>query len=37
MKSLPGILVGIAVGAVVGVLLAPSSGKKNPETYYIGV
>ncbi|GAB3751936.1 YtxH domain-containing protein [Spirosoma pomorum] len=28
MKSLPGILVGLAVGAVVGVLLAPSSGKK---------
>jgi gas vesicle protein len=28
MKSLPGILVGIAVGAVVGILLAPSSGKK---------
>jgi gas vesicle protein len=28
MKSLPGILVGLAVGAVVGVLMAPSSGKK---------
>ena len=28
MKSLPGILVGLAVGAVVGLLLAPESGKK---------
>lgn len=28
MKSLPGILVGLAVGAVVGILLAPESGKK---------
>ena len=28
MKSLPGILVGLAVGAVVGVLLAPQSGRK---------
>ncbi|QHV94053.1 YtxH domain-containing protein [Spirosoma endbachense] len=28
MKSLPGILVGLAVGAIVGVLLAPESGKK---------
>jgi gas vesicle protein len=28
MKSLPGILVGLALGAVVGVLLAPESGKK---------
>ncbi|WP_338875434.1 YtxH domain-containing protein [Spirosoma sp. SC4-14] len=28
MKSLPGILVGLAVGAVIGVLLAPESGKK---------
>ncbi|GAB3510669.1 hypothetical protein GCM10027341_49320 [Spirosoma knui] len=28
MKSLPGVLVGIAVGAVIGVLLAPESGKK---------
>lgn len=28
MKSLPGILVGLAVGAVVGILLAPDSGKK---------
>lgn len=28
MKSLPGIIVGLAVGAVVGILLAPESGKK---------
>ncbi|WP_420149483.1 YtxH domain-containing protein [Spirosoma sp.] len=28
MKSLPGVLVGLAVGAVVGILLAPESGKK---------
>ncbi|QJW89042.1 YtxH domain-containing protein [Spirosoma taeanense] len=28
MKSLSGILVGLAVGAVIGVLLAPESGKK---------
>jgi gas vesicle protein len=28
MKSLPGILIGIAAGVVVGVLLAPQSGKK---------
>lgn len=28
MKTLPGILVGLAVGAVVGLLLAPESGKK---------
>ncbi|MGF7217551.1 gas vesicle protein [Spirosoma lacussanchae] len=27
MKSLPGILIGLAVGAVVGILLAPESGK----------
>lgn len=31
MKSLPGILVGLAVGAVVGILLAPDSGKKTRE------
>lgn len=28
MKSLPGIVVGLAIGAVVGILLAPESGKK---------
>ncbi|AUD00681.1 YtxH domain-containing protein [Spirosoma pollinicola] len=28
MKALPGILVGLAVGAVVGILLAPESGHK---------
>ena len=28
MKSLPGILLGLAAGVVVGVLLAPQSGKK---------
>lgn len=28
MKSLPGILAGLAIGAVVGLLLAPESGKK---------
>lgn len=28
MKALPGIIVGLAVGAVVGILLAPESGKK---------
>ena len=28
MKSLPGVLVGLAVGAVIGVLLAPESGQK---------
>ena len=28
MKSLPGIVVGLALGAVVGLLLAPESGKK---------
>ncbi|MDB5242880.1 MAG: hypothetical protein JWP57_3505 [Spirosoma sp.] len=28
MKSLPGIIVGLAVGAAVGLLLAPQSGKK---------
>lgn len=28
MKSLPGILVGLAIGAVVGLLIAPESGKK---------
>ena len=27
MKALPGILIGLAVGAVVGILLAPESGK----------
>ncbi|RYF70361.1 MAG: YtxH domain-containing protein [Cytophagaceae bacterium] len=31
MKSLPGILLGIAAGVVVGVLLAPQSGKKTRE------
>lgn len=28
MKSLPGILIGLAVGAIVGLLLAPDSGKQ---------
>ena len=28
MKSLPGVLLGIAAGVIVGVLLAPQSGKK---------
>lgn len=28
MKSLPGVLVGLAVGAVIGILLAPESGQK---------
>ncbi|SOD78911.1 YtxH domain-containing protein [Spirosoma fluviale] len=28
MKALPGILVGLAVGAIVGILLAPESGQK---------
>ncbi|GAB4028078.1 YtxH domain-containing protein [Spirosoma koreense] len=28
MKSLPGVLVGLAFGAVIGILLAPESGKK---------
>lgn len=28
MKSLPGIVVGLAVGALVGIMLAPDSGKK---------
>ena len=28
MKALPGIIVGLAVGAVVGILLAPESGRK---------
>ncbi len=28
MKSLPGILIGLAAGAVLGLLLAPASGKK---------
>jgi gas vesicle protein len=28
MKSLPGIIVGLAIGATVGLLLAPQSGKK---------
>ena len=28
MKSLPGILIGLAAGAVIGLLLAPASGKK---------
>lgn len=28
MKSLPGILVGLAVGAIVGLLVAPQSGRK---------
>lgn len=28
MKSLPGILVGLALGAVLGILLAPDSGRK---------
>ncbi len=28
MKSLPGILLGLAAGAIVGLLLAPESGKK---------
>lgn len=28
MKALPGIIVALAVGAVVGILLAPESGKK---------
>lgn len=32
MKSLPGILIGIAAGVVVGVLLAPQSGKKTRES-----
>ncbi len=28
MKGLPGILIGLAAGAVLGLLLAPTSGKK---------
>lgn len=28
MKSLPGILIGLAAGAVIGLLLAPQSGRK---------
>lgn len=28
MKSLPGIVLGLAVGALVGIMLAPQSGKK---------
>ena len=28
MRSLPGVLLGIAAGVIVGVLLAPQSGKK---------
>ncbi len=28
MKSLPGILLGLAAGVIVGVLMAPESGKK---------
>lgn len=28
MKSLPGVIVGLAVGAVIGILLAPESGQK---------
>lgn len=28
MKSLPGILIGLAAGVVVGILLAPESGRK---------
>jgi len=28
MKSLPGIVLGLAVGALVGILVAPQSGKK---------
>ncbi|MEZ0484944.1 YtxH domain-containing protein [Fibrella aquatica] len=31
MKSLPGILLGIAAGVIVGVLLAPKSGKETRE------
>lgn len=31
MKSLPGILVGLAIGAVVGILLAPDNGKKTRQ------
>ena len=31
MKSLPGILLGLAAGVVVGVLLAPASGKKTRD------
>ncbi|HEY0108104.1 MAG TPA: YtxH domain-containing protein [Fibrella sp.] len=31
MKSLPGILIGLAAGVVVGVLLAPQSGKKTRQ------
>lgn len=31
MKSLPGVLLGIAAGVIVGVLLAPQSGKKTRE------
>jgi gas vesicle protein len=29
MKGLPGILIGLAAGAILGVLLAPESGRKN--------
>ena len=31
MKSLPGILLGVAAGVIVGVLLAPQSGKQTRE------
>ena len=31
MKSLPGILLGLAAGVVMGVLLAPQSGKKTRD------
>ena len=32
MKSLPGVLLGIAAGVIVGVLLAPQSGKKTRKS-----
>ena len=37
MKALPGILVGLAVGAVVGLLLAPESGKKTRKHLSKGI
>ncbi len=36
LKVIAGFLGGDAIGSILGILLAPASGKKNPEAYCSG-